>query len=309
VLVALLVSVIGQGGAWAQVQTFAPPVESEVTYYHTDAIGSVRLLTRQDGSAAERYDYNPFGKALSVDVPAKNGDQPRGFGGKERDDATGFDYFGGRYLLSDASRFTTVDPVLDMDSALTDPQRWSRYAYVRNNPLRYVDPDGKCIWDACALEAIAIVSVTAMLATYLVSPQGREAQATVASNIGTMANMAMEGTRELATGTAPAAPVAEDGKAPGGPGANIGANNKKGTEAEDGLEADLRAAGKDVERAVRKETPFGPRIIDIEVKDEKGKPVGGIEVKSGNSRYRPDQRSKDQWLRWNGYYVDLVRVP
>jgi hypothetical protein len=28
---------------------------------------------------------------------------------------------------------------------LVDPQRWNRYAYVRNNPLRYVDPDGRDI--------------------------------------------------------------------------------------------------------------------------------------------------------------------
>jgi RHS repeat-associated protein len=143
VLVASLVSVIGPGVAWAQVQTFPPPVESDVTYYHTDAIGSVRLITRQDGSVAERYDYNPFGKALSPDVPAQSGDQPRGFAGKERDAGTGFDYFGGRYMLSDASRFTTVDPVLDIDSALTDPQRWNRYSYVSNRPLRRVDPDGR----------------------------------------------------------------------------------------------------------------------------------------------------------------------
>jgi hypothetical protein len=26
---------------------------------------------------------------------------------------------------------------------LADPQRWNRYAYVRNNPLRYVDPNGE----------------------------------------------------------------------------------------------------------------------------------------------------------------------
>lgn len=34
---------------------------------------------------------------------------------------------------------------------LVDPQRWNRYAYVRNNPLRYKDPDGRIIetlWDA-----------------------------------------------------------------------------------------------------------------------------------------------------------------
>jgi len=25
---------------------------------------------------------------------------------------------------------------------LRDPQRWNHYAYVRNNPLQYVDPNG-----------------------------------------------------------------------------------------------------------------------------------------------------------------------
>ena len=75
------------------------------------------------------------------------------------------------------------------------------------------------------------------------------------------------------------------------------------------MAADLAAAGRDVERQVRKETPFGPRVIDIEVKDMDGKPIGGVEVKAGDSRYRPDQRSKDEWLRQNNYPVDVVRKP
>jgi RHS repeat-associated protein len=175
----------------------------------------VRLLTRQDGSVAERYDYNPFGKALSDDKPAKNGDQPRGFAGKERDDATGFDYFGGRYLLSDASRFTTVDTVLDMDSALTDPQRWSRYAYVRNNPLRYVDPDGKCIWDACAGEialyvgvsyAAVVIAEAAVATAIVLSPVGRK----ITDGMANTVTAALEGARELAAGLSTASDVPYD---------------------------------------------------------------------------------------------------
>src|SRR5437764_3859267 len=30
-----------------------------------------------------------------------------------------------------------------------DPQRWNMYAYARNNPLRYVDPDGQDYYEIC----------------------------------------------------------------------------------------------------------------------------------------------------------------
>src|SRR5262249_34468185 len=33
-------------------------------------------------------------------------------------------------------------PVLQVKTAIADPQRWNRYAHGRNNPLRYVDPTG-----------------------------------------------------------------------------------------------------------------------------------------------------------------------
>ena len=59
-------------------------------------------------------------------------------------------YFGARYYRADIGRFTTVDPELRIQEALVDPQRWNRYAYVRNNPLKYVDPHGRWIetlWD------------------------------------------------------------------------------------------------------------------------------------------------------------------
>jgi hypothetical protein len=36
-----------------------------------------------------------------------------------------------------------VDPVLNIEAALTDPQRWNRYSYAVNRPLTMIDPDGR----------------------------------------------------------------------------------------------------------------------------------------------------------------------
>lgn len=115
--------------------------QDEVVYFHTDAIGSVRVVTDATGAVIARYDYLPFGERWD---PPQNPDSRR-FAGKELDVETGLDYFGARYYLSPSGRFTTVDPLLDIDSALVNPQLWNRYAYALNNPLSFVDPTGAAI--------------------------------------------------------------------------------------------------------------------------------------------------------------------
>jgi RHS repeat-associated protein len=112
-----------------------------VTYYHTDAIGSVRMVTNEAAQVVARYDFQPFGLPLPV-TPAPP-PEARQFAGTERDTETEFDYFGARYYASGNGRFTTVDPVLNLEAALTEPQRWNRYAYAVNNPLKFTDPDGR----------------------------------------------------------------------------------------------------------------------------------------------------------------------
>ncbi len=64
------------------------------------------------------------------------------FTGKERDAETGLDYFGARYMSSAQGRFTSPDPKMFPD-AVYDPQSWNKYGYVRNNPIRLVDPNGE----------------------------------------------------------------------------------------------------------------------------------------------------------------------
>jgi RHS repeat-associated protein len=134
-----------------------------IEYYHLDAIGSVRAVTNGAGQVVERHDYLPFGEECTTGPCAANlalgGGQPRKFTGKERDAETGLDYFGARYYGSRIGRFTTVDPVYTWQENLLDPQRWNRYAYARNNPLRYVDPDGRTIRVADA-GALALIQST-----------------------------------------------------------------------------------------------------------------------------------------------------
>jgi RHS repeat-associated protein len=107
------------------------------TYYHTDAIGSVRALSDDTGATVMRHDYLPFGE----DTQPLTGD-PMRFAGKELDPESALMNFEARYYRNTWGRFTQVDPV-HVEAALLDPQQWNRYAYARNNPLAYGDPSGE----------------------------------------------------------------------------------------------------------------------------------------------------------------------
>jgi RHS repeat-associated protein len=54
----------------------------------------------------------------------------------------GLDYFGARYYSGAQGRFTSPDAPL-LDQHPEDPQSWNLYSYVRNNPLRFIDPTGQ----------------------------------------------------------------------------------------------------------------------------------------------------------------------
>ena len=138
-----------------------PPSSSGSSYLFTDMLGSVRTITNDVGAVVECYDYLPFGRMLGSgvggrgscypDPPDANYDSraPQKFTGKERDAETGLDYFEARYYSGAQGRFLSVDPE-NAGAKRDDPQSWNAYAYSRNNPLKYVDPDGRLyevVWD------------------------------------------------------------------------------------------------------------------------------------------------------------------
>jgi RHS repeat-associated protein len=123
------------------------------TFYRTtDHLGSTRVVSDQSGEVCEQRDYYPFGEQ----VPVSLGDSRHGVAGygqtcgglaqrftaKERDDESGLDYFGARYFSAAVGRFLSADETL-VDQYPEDPASWNLYKYVRNNPLRFSDPDGR----------------------------------------------------------------------------------------------------------------------------------------------------------------------
>jgi RHS repeat-associated protein len=121
-------------------------------------LGSVRTVTDAVGAVVECRDYMPFGRTLSSADNGRGaaGCHPaapdsgitsrtaQGFTGKERDDETGLDYFGARYMSSPLGRFISPDQPL-LDQHIDDPASWNLYIYARNNPLVYIDTTGEAI--------------------------------------------------------------------------------------------------------------------------------------------------------------------
>ena len=131
-----------------------PSGDTGTQYLTSDHLGSTRLVTDQYGAAVKCYDYLPFGEEIgngtagrgscfgSGSYPVAGGATNIEFTSKERDAETGLDYFGARYFSGAQGRFTSPDQPFT-DQHPEDPQSWNMYGYVRNNPLRNTDPDGR----------------------------------------------------------------------------------------------------------------------------------------------------------------------
>jgi len=107
--------------------------ESNMFYYHTDHLGSTRLVTDENKNIVSATTYHLYGEP-----DAEEGTEEYLFTGKEQD-ATGLYYYGVRYYDPEIGRFLTRDP---LKGERREPQTLNRYAYCLNNPLKYIDPTG-----------------------------------------------------------------------------------------------------------------------------------------------------------------------
>ncbi len=115
---------------------------STVFYYFADHLGTSRVIVQaSQTTSCYEADYTPYGKerVMSDTCP-----QNYKFAGKERDAESALDHLGARNYSWNLGRFHSPDlPFIDQH--LGDPQSWNLYTYVRNNPIKYVDPTGHAL--------------------------------------------------------------------------------------------------------------------------------------------------------------------
>jgi RHS repeat-associated protein len=142
--------------------------KERIYYYHGDHLGSAQVVTNHAGQLYERLEYTPYGETWIEwrNAGVQQGETtPYRFTGKERDEETGLYYYGARYLDPKTSRWLSADPAMGeyLPSApISDKARQRNgnlpgmggvfnlvnlhmYHYAGNNPVKYVDPDGRDI--------------------------------------------------------------------------------------------------------------------------------------------------------------------
>ncbi len=117
-------------------------------YVSKDYLGNIMLLTRDNGTVAEEYSYDAWGRRRSpTDWTNYNVSAPsllyRGYTGHEHLDEFTLINMNGRVYDPLVGRFLSPDNYVQ---APGNTQSYNRYSYCLNNPLKYIDPNGYAWW-------------------------------------------------------------------------------------------------------------------------------------------------------------------
>ncbi len=118
------------------------PKTEKIYYFHPDHLGTTTFLTDANGDCYQFFLNLPFGETMAEQKSiTQNYATPYKFTGKELDEETGLYYFGARYYAPRESIWLSTDPLAEKYPS------FSPYAYCLNNPIKFVDPDGRAPMD------------------------------------------------------------------------------------------------------------------------------------------------------------------
>jgi RHS repeat-associated protein len=114
-------------------------------FYVSDHLGSLSVVTDDQGQVVERVEYKPYGEISA----RQSSTFTTGFlyAGARQDEMSGLHDFGARFYDPTLARFLSLDPVL---SDPLDPRALNPYAYGLGNPISYVDVGGLSAFSVAA---------------------------------------------------------------------------------------------------------------------------------------------------------------
>lgn len=147
----------------------------KLTYFHPDHLGGTNATTDAAGNLVERTKYYPFGEMR------EGGSEKYSYTGKEKDKQTDWYYYEARYYNPQLKHFTQADTVTPN---VYYPQELNRYAYVKNNPMKYVDPTGHFSWPAFFRKLLGIktAEVPTSIANNTIEPTVQDTKTTNTSS-------------------------------------------------------------------------------------------------------------------------------
>jgi RHS repeat-associated protein len=111
---------------------------ADMRFFIHDGHGSTRQLTNASGAITDRFSYTAFGLPIGFD-PATAATRYL-FSGEQYDAYSGAYYLRARLYTPENGRLTQTDP---LPGQVGDALSLHRYAYVKNNPVNFVDPSGQ----------------------------------------------------------------------------------------------------------------------------------------------------------------------
>jgi len=138
------------GGTWRRSEVFlgghhlATVNAAGVFFVHADWLGTERARTNAAGQICQIEASQPWGDNAQTSGSCEV--SPEFLTGKPRDTESNLDDFGARYFSSQWGRWMSADwtasPSAVPYATITNPQSLNLYAYVGNDPVDGMDPDG-----------------------------------------------------------------------------------------------------------------------------------------------------------------------
>jgi len=112
-------------------------------YYLKDHLGDTRIVINSSGAIIEKSHYYPSGMRFSDASTSNSAALPFRYNGKEMETMNGLNQmdYGARRRFSWGPRWTGPDDLREKYYSI------SPYAYCLNNPVKFIDPDGKIVRD------------------------------------------------------------------------------------------------------------------------------------------------------------------